>query len=310
MQLAEGIEEFIRRADRVFPPNYLEFPLKKQRECYDALCRLFAQPRPAGVSVRDETLEANGRRIGLRVYRPEGPETQAGILYMHGGGWVLGDLDSHDPVTADMALKTGATVIAVDYALAPEHPFPAPVEDCYAALRHVAARAVDYGIDPARLAVAGDSAGGNMAAVLCLKAREEAGPALAAQLLIYPGLGLGWIKDRSGSRDSAPMLSSEEMNFYAQAYLGALTTEDPYAAPILAPDFKGFPPAYTLAVQYDPLVEDARVYTDRLRGDGVAAELVVAPGLVHGCLRARALCPAAAKAFDDLCAAGKILLQA
>ena len=309
MKLADGIAEFIERCDKAFPRGIEDLPLAEQRACYTALCREFAATRPEGMEIRDESLSVSGRDVGLRIYSPVGEGTGPGILYMHGGGFIFGDLDSHDSVTADLALRTGATVVAVDYSLAPEHPYPAPVEDCYEALCHVAGNAAGYGIDPARLAVAGDSAGGKLSAALSLLARDRKGPALRAQLLIYPSIGLGTVAKGAASYEDQPLLSSKEMRYYAQAYLGGEgTTEDPYAAPVLAESFAGLPPAYILAVEVDPLVADARVYAERLESDGVPVELVVAPGLVHGCLRARSISPPVEEAFDAFCRAAKKML--
>jgi acetyl esterase len=308
-ELAPGMAAFIERCDELFPPHFLNFDLAGQRACYDALCAAFRTPRPPGVSVEEDHVIVDGFTVRLRIYRPSGAEPRPCIVYYHGGGWIFGGLDSHDSVTADLAAKASATVIAVDYGLAPEHPFPAPVAHCYGALRHVAANADRLRIDPARLAVAGDSAGATFAVVMALRARDEGGPSLAAQLLIYPSIGLGLTEKGRADRHGAPLLSQEEMRYYATAYLGGRAdTDEPYAAPVLAESFGGLPPAYILAVDPDPLVEDARLYARRLGEDGVAADLRVVEGLVHGCLRARAVCPAAAAAFDDFCAAARAML--
>jgi acetyl esterase len=309
MKLDSGIREFIRRADAVFPSDYLSHPLARQREMYRDLCRAFDRPRPAGLTVVEGAVSAGAHEIPIRVYRPEGPARQPCLLYLHGGGWVLGGLDSHDGVTAELAAKAGITVIAVDYRLAPEHPYPAAFEDSAAVLERVVADADVFGIDPARLGVGGDSAGGNLAAALCLRARERGGPALRAQILIYPGLGLGMTEAGRPGAGDAPLLSKDEIDYYARAYLGPSgKTDDPYAAPLLAEDFCGLPPAYVQAVEYDPLRVDAETYTTRLSAAGVPAELEVAPGLVHGCLRARFISDDAGRAFDHLCAAARRLL--
>jgi len=309
MKLDSGLREFIRRADAVFPPDYLSYPLARQREMYRDLCRAFDRPRPAGLTIEERSVPAGGHEVPIRIYRPEGRARQACLLYLHGGGWVLGDLDSHDGVTAELAAKAGVTVIAVDYRLAPEHPYPAALEDSTAILERVAADAEDFGIDPARLGVGGDSAGGNLAAALCQRARERGGPALRAQILIYPGLGRGMTEADRPETEDAPLLSQDEMDYYARAYLGPSgKTDDPYAAPLLAEDFSGLPPAYLQAVEYDPLRLDAEAYAARLSAAGVPTDLEVAPGLVHGYMRARFLSAAAGRAFDHLCAATRRLL--
>ncbi len=193
-------------------------------------------------------------------------------------------------------------MVAVDYRLAPEHPFPAAFEDCVAVLDFVAAEAARLGIDPARLGVGGDSAGGNLSAALCLRARDLGGPALAAQIHIYPDLGLRHDPGPGPNGGDSPLLSDEECRFYDDAYLGpSATTSDPYAAPLLARDYGGLPPALILAAGHDPLRADAEVYAARLRAAGGQAELLLASGLVHGWLRARHHCAEAAQAFAALC---------
>jgi acetyl esterase len=311
MDLDEGMRAFVRRAEAAFPPDYATYPVARRREMYRDLCRAFDRSRPAGLSVAEDAVAAGARAVPIRVYRPEGAARRAGLLYLHGGGWVLGDLDSHDGVTAELAARAGLTVIAVDYRLAPEHPYPAALEDCAAVLERVAAAGAAFGIDPARLGVAGDSAGGSLAAALCLRARARGGPPLRAQILIYPELGLDMTAAGRPEMPGAPLLSRDEMDYYARAYLGPSgRTEAPYAAPLLATDLSGLPAAYVQAVEHDPLRADAEAYAARLTRAGVPVELEVAAGLVHGCLRARAVSAAAGRAFARLCAAARRLLAA
>ena len=307
--LAPGLAEFIRRGTVVFPPDSVRYSVAEQRAMYAELCRVFAAPRPAGITVVDERVPAAGREIPIRMYRPEGRGTGAGLLYLHGGGYILGDLDSHDIIVAELAARAGVTVIAVDYRLAPEHPFPAAIEDCAAAFDFVVAETARLGIDPARLGVGGDSAGGNLSAALSLRARERGGLAPAAQVLIYPGLGLRHDPDASGAPADAAMLSAEEIRYYDRAYLGpSATTNDPYAAPLLNRDYGGLPPALILAAGHDPLRADAEVYAARLREAEGQVELQIAPGLVHGWLRARHHCAEASHTFAALCAGTARLL--
>lgn len=309
MDFDDGLRRFIRRCESVFPPDYMSYPLERQREMYRSLCREFERPRPSGLAVSDHQVPAEAGSVPVRLYRPEGEGALPCLVYMHGGGWVFGDLDSHDGICAELAVRSAAAVLAVDYRLAPEHPFPAAVEDCGAVVDHLARHAEAWGIDPGRIGVGGDSAGGNLAAVMCLRSRDRAGPKLVAQILIYPGLGQGMTENHRRSSGDAPLLAEEELAYYAKAYLGPSgRTGDPYAAPLLAEDFSGLPRAYVQAVEYDPLRVDAEAYAERLGAAGVAVELEVMPGLVHGCLRARFVSEAAGRAFGEVCeAAGRLL---
>ncbi len=306
---APDVADFVRRSEAVYPSDSVRYSVAEQRAMYVELCRVFAAPRPPGIAVTDECVPAEDREIPIRIYRPEGRGTQACLLYLHGGGYIMGDLDSHDSIVAELAARARVTVVAVDYRLAPEHPFPAAFEDCTAALDFVVREAAPLGIDPARLGVGGDSAGGNLSAALSLRARDMGGPALAAQFLIYPDLGLRHDSGSGPEGGDSPLLSDEECRFYDLAYLDpTATTTDPYAAPLLARDYAGLPPALILAAGHDKLCADAEVYAARLRAAGGQAELQIAPGLVHGWLRARHDCAEAAQAFAALCAGTARLL--
>jgi acetyl esterase len=206
-------------------------------------------------------------------------------VYLHGGGWVVGDLDSHAFICAELASALGVLVIAVDYRLAPEHPFPAAFDDCLSVWR--ALRTGPFRLDPARTLVAGDSAGGNLAAALCLALRDAGEPAPCAQVLIYPGLGGDRrLPSRSECVD-APLLSGSDLDCYHGLYLRGIRRPTAYAMPLLADDFSGLPPAWIAVAQFDPLRDDGVLYAERLNAAGVSATLYYGEGLVHGCLRAR-----------------------
>lgn len=305
----EGMRAFIRRAEQAFPPDYRDYPLPRQREMYRALCAEFERPRPAEVTVTDGVVSGETGNVPIRIYRPKGDAPQPCLLYMHGGGFVFGDLDSHDGVSAEIADRAEVTVIAVHYRLAPEHRYPAAFEDSRAVLKHIAAAPERFGVDRARLGVGGDSAGGNLAAALALWARAHGGPTLRAQVLIYPGLGLGMTDQGRPAGGDAPLLAKDELDYYARAYLGPSgRTTDPYAAPLLAEDFSGLPPAFVQAVEHDPIRPDAEAYAACLEAAGVPVDFEVAAGLVHGCLRARFVSEDAARAFERICAATHRLL--
>ncbi|MGF6327472.1 acetyl esterase/lipase [Pseudomonas sp. BS3782 TE3695] len=254
------------------------------RQAYSEMCRAFTPPCPAGLEVADFQLAG----VTLRSWQPPVPPPTNGwpcIVYLHGGGWVVGDLDSHGFICAELASVLGVLVIAVDYRLAPEHPFPAAFDDCLSVWRALGTG--PFRLDPARTLVAGDSAGGNLAAALCLALRDADEPMPCAHVLIYPGLGGDHrLLSRSECAD-APLLGSSDLDCYHALYLGGSRQPGAYAMPLLADDFSGLPPALIAVAQFDPLRDDGVLYAERLNAAGVGATLYYGEGLVHGCLRAR-----------------------
>ncbi len=282
--------------------------LAVQREGHDTYGAALAREYPPGMEVEDRTLACPGAgregQIPVRVYRPAGAETPAAcVVYLHGGGFVLGSLESGDQIAAGIAEEVGAVVISVDYRLAPENPFPAAPEDCYAALVHVSRNASAFGIDPKRIALWGDSAGGNLVVATCMLARDRGGPKVAAQAVVYPTL-----IDRPVSRShreyaDSPGLGADFMERAWNAYLGEERGEpSPYAAPLIAgADLAGLPPAHVHIAQHDPLADDGREYVRRLLQAGVDAELHCARDMIHGFVRARESGPDAAAEFAAIC---------
>jgi len=263
------------------------------RRFWNAYAAATASPRPQGMRVLDRSLETAAGPIAYRVYKPAGGPAAGGggpcpgILYLHGGGFMLGDLDSSDTTAWGLAEESGAIVVSVDYRLAPEHPYPAAFEDSWAVLLQVARHGAALGIDPARLAVAGDSAGGNLAAALALAARDRGGPALRAQAAIYPWVGIPFTYPSYRENAQGPGLTLDSMVKFRRAYLGGEDTEDPYAMPIKARDFAGLPPALVVTAALDPIRDDGRVYAARLAEAGTDVTYRELPGLLHGFLRAR-----------------------
>jgi acetyl esterase/lipase len=309
MTYAPGIAEYVDRANAALPPDFHTRPLVEQRALYDGLSRAFPFERPAGVDVRDERLRHDGRAIRVRVYRPATAGRTGLVVYLHGGGFVLGSVESHDSVAAELAARAGHLTIAVDFPLAPEHPFPAAVEECYGALCAAVAQADRLGFDPDRVCLAGDSSGANLAVVVAMVARDRGGPPVAAQALVSPVLDFArW---RTGGEDS-PRLSGDEMAFFTRCYVGGNMDllEHPYVSPLRHGRFDDLPPAYVWASERDSLCADALAYADRLRSCGTPAQVAVEPGFTHACLRARGMSPAVADAWERFCAGTARLLAA
>lgn len=260
-----------------------------QRRAYSRMCEAFTPIRSRRLEVRDFTLAG----VPARAYRPHQlPLDQLApcVVYLHGGGWVVGDLDSHDFLTAALAVDLNAVVIAVDYRLAPEHPFPAGFGDCLAVWHALQIQAQRLDIDPHRIAIAGDSAGGNLAAAVCLALRDSGERQPVGQVLVYPGLGgSDDLPSRSECSD-APLLSTADLTFYRQLYLKD-GERSPYAMPLNASDFRGLAPAFIAVAQFDPLRDDGLCYERALREAGVMTEFDPGMGLVHGSLRGKGQVP-------------------
>jgi acetyl esterase len=245
--------------------------------------------------------------IPVRVYRPgpgAGPAQRPLVVYFHGGGFVFGDLRMGDWMCSNVAARVGAVVVSVDYRLAPRHPFPAAVEDCYAALAWAAAHAAELGAQ-GPVGVMGESAGGNLSAVMCLLALEREGPAIAHQVLLYPATDLTekGLAAASAAAPAAPFLSAAEMAAYRMLYLGPGTDRaDPRVSPLLARSHEGLPPALIVVGEHDPLRDDGVRYAGALRAAGVPARLTEYVGMPHGFLNFPGLCRAAEQALAEVIA--------
>jgi acetyl esterase len=232
--------------------------------------------------VSDLTIPGPGGELPLRLYRPVSGRPLPVLLYFFGGGWVLGTIDTADGVSRSLANSSGALVAVVGYRLAPEHPFPAAIDDCYAAVRWAAGHAEEIGADPARLVVGGDSAGGNLAAAVALRARDD-GPALAGQLLVYPNTDQ--LADDQSMRDADDpfLFNRRSVAWYRQHYLANPgDAADPLASPLRAESLAGLPPALVITAEYDPLRDQGEAYARRLADAGVQVELSCYPGMAHG----------------------------
>ncbi len=265
------------------------------------------------VPVRDtEDIEVPGPNgpLPARVYRPDDEGKVPTIVFMHGGGFVIGDIETHDNQCRMVCREVGAVVVSVAYRLAPEAPFPAGVEDAVAATRWIAEHIADFGGDPDRLAIAGDSAGGNLAAVVAQVLRDEGGPRLAAQLLVYPSTDFAGDYPSRAENAEGYFLTLADMEWFANHYVGeASDLADRRLSPLLAEDLAGLPPAVVVTAEYDPLRDEGEAYAHALEREGVPVTLRRYDGLIHGFFDLGALSPAAADAVRDTCAELRRLLD-
>jgi acetyl esterase len=251
------------------------------------------------VDAQDRTIPGPTGDIPIRVYRPAtAGSAPPVVVFFHGGGFAAGDLDTHDGECRHHAAAADAVVVSVDYRLAPEHPYPAAVEDAWAALTWVAGHGAELSADTARLAVAGDSAGGNLAAVMAHRARDHDGPPISFQLLWYPVTMWDFSLPSVAENADAPILDAAAMAGLSRWYAGELTDPSPELAPGRAHDFTGLPPAYIAVAGHDPLRDDGRRYAELLSAAGVPVELHNAETLVHGYLGYAGVVPAATAATD------------
>jgi len=262
--------------------SYVDFTPDQAR----AQRRASALPRQDDglAAIDDIVIAGRAGPIPARVYRPSSTARLPVIVYLHGGGWVVGDIDTHDATTSALAARSGCVLVSVDYRLAPEFPFPAGLEDCYDALAYVAGHGDQLDVDGARLAVAGDSAGGTLAAAVCQLARERGGPAIAFQLLVYPATDhfAEW-PSYAEVGDGRHGLSLDLMHWFSSHYLPDRSdAADWRASPVRATDFTGLPPALVLTAEYDPLRDEGEAYGARLAAAGVPTTVHRYLEAVHG----------------------------
>ncbi|HKI99357.1 MAG TPA: alpha/beta hydrolase [bacterium] len=232
--------------------------------------------------VEQRTLPAPAGPVPIRLYAATTGSPLPILVYFHGGGWVIGDLDSHDDACRRLAQQSGCLVVSVDYRLAPEHKFPAAVEDAWAATQWVAVHGAELGGDPTRLAVGGDSAGGNLAAVVAQLARANGGPALAFQLLVYPAVDDDTTRPSCQAHGEGYILTFKGMQWFWNHYLhGASQAPDLRATPFKAPSLAGLPPALVQLAEYDVLLDEGMAYAERLRAEGVPVTVKHYPGAIH-----------------------------
>jgi acetyl esterase len=232
--------------------------------------------------VEDRRIPGPAGEIPVRIYKPAGAGPLPVLVFFHGGGFVIGDLDSHDAACRALTNQAGCVTVAVDYRLAPEHKFPAAVDDCYAAAKWVSDHARELGSDPARMAVGGDSAGGNLSAVVSLLARDRGGPKIAFQLLVYPATDMA-CNTYSHKTFTDYFLTDRAIRYFLGHYLrGEADRKDPTASPALAASHKGLPPTLIITAEFDPLRDEGEAYGEILRKAGVPVTVTRYDGMIHG----------------------------
>lgn len=285
----EGILAFHKRCEDFYPADAVDADIGQQRAWYDALCAAFDAPPPEGM-VKQDRLVAG--RIPVRRYRPARVRSQTRLFYIHGGGFVVGSLDSHDAICAEISEAAGAELVSVDYRLSPEHVWPAAFDDCWAVL-------VDLLLENRPVVVIGDSAGGNLAAGIVLKARDEGLKGIAGQALVYPGLGGDLVSGSYAAMAEAPGLSTADVAYYREVYKAP--EDAAHAFPLRAENLAGLPPAFITGAYFDPLRDDARAYAARLILSGVPVEYREERQMIHAWLRARFMSEGARAGFAALC---------
>jgi acetyl esterase len=277
------------------------YPVEGARQLMDAMVAM-SGTGPEVAHIADRTIPGPAGDIPVRLYRPAGDGLPL-LVYFHGGGWVLGGLGTHDAVCRSLANAAGCAVLSVDYRLAPEHRYPAAVDDCYAATVWAVANARTLGADPARVAIGGDSAGGNLTAVTALRARDQGTPQLKFQLLIYPVTDHGY--ETASYRDNAEgyLLTRGDMVWFWNHYLGGQDGSEPYASPLRAKDLRGLPPALVITAGFDPLRDEGEAYAKRMKEAGVPVTLSRYDGMIHGFFGMGAQLDKANAAVDEAAAA-------
>lgn len=286
-----GILQFMEICDSFYPPDAVTASITQQRAWYDALCARFDRLLPEGLQTRDEFVAGT---IPVRRYKPANLRTATNLLYLHGGGFVVGSLDSHHAVCAEIADHAGAELISVDYRLAPEYRWPAQTDDCFIVLKRLLA-------EKKSVVLIGDSAGGNLAAGLAVRAKAEGLSGVVGQILIYPALGGDLVSGSYEEMAEAPGLTTADVSYY-RAILQA-PSGDPVSEPLAQPSVAGLPPAFITVAHYDPLRDDGRNYAARLAQAGVEVWFREEPQMVHAWLRARHMSEGAQAGFAAICAA-------
>jgi len=288
--------DYIDQVNAWFPPEIAARPIAEQRAVYDAMCRAFHRGHPADVTASNGLIAADGSDIAVRRYRMAGKVPRSIVVYYHGGGFVLGNLDSHDDICAEICAATGFEVVSADYRLAPEHRHPAAFNDALAVFQWVAATSA------LPIVLCGESAGGNLAAAVAHATRRSQRRA-TGQVLIYPELGGDQTARSYVEHAEAPLLGVGDIDFYRRVRSApGQSLDDPTFSPLRDGDFTGLPPTFIITAECDPLSSDGEAYRHRIVAAGGSAWWQEEPRLVHSFLRARNSVPRAAEAFARIVA--------
>ena len=305
MPLNPEYQALLEQMAQLEGPPLVDLPVEAGRQMYRTM-----QPEAPEIEV-GAVLDTDADGVPVRVYQPVGEGPFPVVMMFHGGGWVIGDLTTADAQSREVCRQAEAVVVSVDYRLAPEHPFPAAINDCYAATRWAAQSADRYRGDPSRLALAGDSAGGNLAAVVAQMIRDGGGPAVSFQLLVYPvtdGVNFDTPSYHENGQDY--MLTAESMHWFWNHYApNARDRVNPYASPLLADNLADLPAALVMTAEYDPLRDEGEAYAEKLAKAGVEAEVVRCDGLIHGFFGQARTVQAAVEPMAQACKALKEALS-
>lgn len=309
MTLDPEVQLWLQQQGAAGQPAWDKITVEEARRQMDASTALLGPVQPVE-RVADMQASGPAGPIPVRLYDPTGTPGRPIIVFFHGGGWVVGGIATHDHYCRELANASQMMVVSVDYRLAPEHRYPAAAEDAYVATKWVAENAEQLGGDPQRIAVAGDSAGGNLAAVVALMARDRGGPKLSAQLLIYPITDHNFDTDSYLRNMSGYHLTRDAMIWFWDHYAPEPSQRDePYASPLRATNLEGLPPAIVLTAEYDPLLDEGEAYARRLESAGVPVHLKRYAGSIHGFIRRTHLWAHARQSVADAAAALKTAMR-
>ena len=293
----------MQRYRDAWPVPGRELPLEVWRERYERLVVAARPAPPVGVTWVDRLVGPAAVRV--RIYRPPVPSLLPGLVFLHGGGWVIGSVESHHDITLAIAAEAACVVVSVDYSRSPEHAFPAAFDEGRAVLDWLAREATEWDVDPGRLLVGGDSAGGNLAAAIALAAADGRAAPLAGQVLLYPCLDTDFENRSFAASGQTPFLTSDEMKWFWDRYApSAETRRDRFAVPMRASDahLAAVAPAFVATAEHDPLHDEGRAYAERLRRLGVPVEYEAGSGLLHGFIRMREAASEPARIHRAMCA--------